>query len=460
MKTRSSSLALALGLSLIAAPAFAQFSEAPDNSFGARLQAQAAERGEAIQAGSEVVIRGMDFKPGQEVTLSRGTQVLNETPLVADEKGGIETRIKLPEDAVVGRHAIMVGVEKPAFATTFELKVSPVVPLSGEDGFDVTANKLVRGLYQVAYSEKNGTLFVTSAVGRPPVKQSELLKLDPATLETVATATPAAAPPVRGQENVFAVYGVGVDDANDNVWVTNTRQDTVAVYKQSDLSLVKQFDPGTATHARDVLISQKLGRAYASATGTNQIIVFDAKSLDVLDPIEISSNERRGSFSVGSLDLDDEGGKLYAVSLSTNELAVVDLAEGKVEKVISLPTARSAIGVAYSSKSKRVFVAAQGSDNVLIVDPESGEVLHDVATGAGPLNVTLEPQSDLAFVSNRGSGTVTVINAEGKIVANLAGGTFPNHVSHDDKGNVFAINKSRGEDDAEGDRISRLTSKK
>jgi len=43
------------------------------------------------------------------------------------------------------------------------------------------------------------------------------------------------------------------------------------------------------------------------------------------------------------------------------------------------------------------------------------------------------------------------------VVGNLDGGTFPNHVREDGKGNVFAVNKSRGAEDPKGDRITRIT---
>ena len=87
-------------------------------------------------------------------------------------------------------------------------------------------------------------------------------------------------------------------------------------------------------------------------------------------------------------------------------------------------------------------------------------MLHDVAIGQGALNVAFDAKSGNAFVVSRAAGTVTVVNGEGKIVANLAGGTFPNHVPADGRGDVLVINKSKGADDPEGDRISHIVPKK
>ncbi|TGV62191.1 ATP-binding protein, partial [Mesorhizobium sp. M2D.F.Ca.ET.160.01.1.1] len=111
---------------------------------------------------------------------------------------------------------------------------------SGQAQFATQSSKLVPGLYQSAYSAASNAVFVTSAVGRPPVTQSQLLKLDPTSLKVTQAITPAQVPG-NTHGAVYAVYGVGVDDTHGNVWVTNTRQNSIAVYRQKDLALIHQF---------------------------------------------------------------------------------------------------------------------------------------------------------------------------------------------------------------------------
>ena len=453
---------LGLALSLAAGIAGAQVFSQPDPDFKGNVRATA----QVVLPGTEVTIEGTGFKSGQRVTLLRGDTVLNAQPWVADAEGKVSGKVAIPADAAAGTHPLVVRTSNPDAASIYELKISREVPLSGQDRFETTGNKLARGLYQVAYSAKSNAAFVTSAVGRPPVKQSELLKIDPVTLQVVARATPEAAPapPARpgqapSEGGLYAVYGVGVDDANGNVWVTNTRQDTVAVYRQSDLKLVKQFPVGAVSHARDVLVDPKRGRTYVSATGEDFVAVFDANTLEQLPNIVIASTKRGEKFVPTSLDIDVDAGKLFTVGLSTSEVAIIDIASGKVEKVLALPNARSAIGVAWNPVGKRLLVVSQGSDNLLIVDPATGKVEHDVYVGAGVLNVSYDAKNRLAYTSNRGAGTVSVVDDNGRIVANLDGGTNPNHVSKGPNGVVFAINKARGEDDPQGDRISRIVPK-
>jgi len=449
-----------LSLALLAATglAAAQVFSPPDPDFNGRVRATT----QVVLPGSEVELAGQGFKPGQRVTLLRGETALNATPYIADTEGKFTGKLTIPANAAAAVHPVVVRASEPDAASIFDLKISKTIPLSGQTEFNVNAAKLPGGLYQVAYGAASNALFVTRATRGA----SEVLKLNPDTLDIIARVTPGEAPPPPprpGQQGsqgpvLYAAYGVGVDDANATVWVTNTRQNALAVYQQSDLSLIKQFPSGSASHPRDVVVNPKLGRAYVSMIDKT-IAVFDTKTLEPLPGIEISSSKWGQNFGAASLALDPATGKLYTVSLGSGEVAIIDTATNSVDKVIALKNARSAVGVAWNPDAGRILVAAQGSDNLLIVNPESGEIEHDVYVGAGALNVTYDRATRLAYVSNRGADTITVVNAEGNIVANLAGGSFPNHLTTGPNGTVYAVNKARGAEDPDGDHIRRIVHK-
>lgn len=430
------------------------------NGFQGMVSAAATERGRPILAGGAAVIRGQGLIAGQQITLMRGSHVLNDAPITADAEGRFSFELTVDAAAAPGLHPIVVIAENPAAASVIDLKISPDLPLSGAENFSIESAKVGPGLYQVAFGEGAGAVFVTSAVGRPPVKESALYRLDPKSLEVVARGAAGEAPagPDGREGGVFAVYGLGLDEANATIWATNTRQNTVAVYRQNDLSLVKQFEPGEVDHGRDVVIDPSRGRAYISTSVEPRIEVFTTGSNQKADTITIQSAERGGKFAVMSLALDAKAGRLYTVSMSTNEYAAVDLNDHSV-KVFPLKGAKGASGVAYDPQDGLLFVASQQSDNLLIVKAEDGTVLHDVPVGAGALNVTFEPKSRQAFVANRGAGTITVVDTQGVVKAVLDAGSFPNHLQADGLGNVWAVNKSRGADDDAGDRLWRITPK-
>lgn len=461
---------LAAGSILASQPLVAQAAFSTlDKTAGAEVRFSAAERGQPILAGSEVAVTGENFRPGQQVTLLYGKQPIPGAAFTANAEGKIEGKLTVPASAVSGIHPILVVAEGPYHATVTDLKVSPTIPLSGQSGYKLLQADVTRGLYQSAYSPKTNTLFVTSAVGRPPVSQSELVKLNADSLKVLSRVTPAeapapaprpgapaAAPGEPAKPSVFAVYGVGIDDSKGTVWVTNTRQNTVAVYNQADLSLVKQFAPGTVNHARDVLVDEPLGKAYASATGTPKVVVFDTGKLDVLKTIEIKSGQRGKEFSATSLSLDPKAHRLYTVSLSTGEVAVINTQTDAVEKLFQVPGVRAAIGVSHDPVTGRIFVAAQGSDNLVVLDGADGKVLADTPIGAGALNVAFDPVKRRAYVSNRGAGTVAVTDVDGKIVANLGPAPQANHVSLGKGGVVYAVDKSANARNVDGDAVLRI----
>lgn len=460
-------LAASLALALAACASTAQFG-AKDAAFKGRIGVTDTP---VVLAGKPVTLAGRDFTPGQQVALSYGGVALGQTA-TADKDGNFRTQFVLPAAAEPGRYSVIASATNPPASLLVPLKISPNVPLSGQERFNVQSQTLVPGLYQAGYSAKTDRVFVTSAVGRPPVTRSELVKVNAQTLaiEQRVTAPVAPTPPARAGApapaanasnlpGLYAVYGVGVDDANGNVWVTNTRQNTLAVYRQSDLAIVKQFEPGVLPHGRDVLIDGLQGKAYASPVGEPYVAVFHTKNPAFLKNIPIQSGIRGPNakdFGPMSLALDQASSRLFVVSAG-GEVAIINTKTDSVEKVFAVENAVSASGIAYDAQNDRIFVAAQGSDNVLIVDAKTGKTLSDVKVGAGTLNVSFDPVKRLAYVANRASDTVTILDPSGKIVGNLDVGSFPNHIAIDGKGTAFTINKARGSEDGEGDRIGRIT---
>lgn len=433
----------------------------PVRDFTGSVTAGAATRGAAVVPGGMAVIRGEHMVPGQQITLMRGRAVLNaDGPLIVDAEGKFRFPLTVDAGAHTGLQPIVMVAENPAAAQVVPLKISPDLALQGAEGFEITDIRVGPGLYQVAFGAAAEAVFVTSAVGRPPVQDSALYRIHAESLEIAGRSRPDTAPRAENGRDggVFALYGLGIDEANGTIWATNTRQNTVAVYRQSDLSLVRQFEPGSVSHSRDVVIDAERGRAYVSTALTPVIEVFDTGALHKTATIALKSLQPGGAFGAMSLALDAKAGRLFTVSMQSDEYAVVDLTDLS-SKTFALPGADGPSGLAYDPVEDLLFVASQNSDNLLIVKASDGRILQNVPVGAGALNVTFEPVSRLAFVACRGAGTIAVVEPGGQLRAVLDAGSLPNHLQADGRGAVWAVNKSRGEDDASGDRLWRLVPK-
>lgn len=435
-----------------AIPALAESAFDAPAAFGARVSFSGPDRG-PIYPGTEVEIGGQGFAPGQDVRLMRGATEL-APGLKADADGKIAVNLTLPEDAVAGMHPVVVQTEAPDSAGIAELKISQPVPLTGEDKFVVEKRQLSAGLYQFALGQDGKALFVTATSGRGADARSSLLKVDAATLDVIAEG-PVATAPAKGDAPAtpISVYGIGADNASGTIWVTNTRQNTIAVYNQSDLSLVKQFDEGAADHGRDVMIDEGKGLAYVSAGGVE---IFDTKTLDHVAQIEIASKERGGEFRAMGFALDTANQKLYTVSLTTPEIARIDL-ETRTVEVFAVPGILRGTAIDVDPATGTMFVVSQASDDLVAVDA-SGKVLFDVQVGANPHTISFNPANGTVMVGSRVSDTVAQVDAAtGEILANIDSGSFPNFVDTAPDGTVYVVNKARGANDPEGDFIRKIS---
>lgn len=352
-------------------------------------------------------------------------------------------KVEIPNDAKLLDKVLYVDLQAPGAdqATRYEtsVKVTPDNAVKNAEDFDIAAAELPSGLYQSAYSAKENSVYVTRSVGRPPLKETSLIKVNADTLEVEKEITPESA----GASGLYGTYGVDVDDARDRVWVTNTRQNTVSVYKASDLSLIHRFEDGSANHARDVKVDPSTGLAYVSTPrgGTSTIEVFDLDGKSH-SSIDLSGQDFGGTMS---LDLDKETGELFTVSLDKPKAAKIDVRNGNQVTVYDLGEGNleSGSGIAWDSANRNLHITGQGTANDLVYNVDKQAVVANIPTGAGALNTDYNAATGLVYVSNFGADTVSVIDATSlKLVANLSLGGRVNHVQSGKDGNVYAVTKS------------------
>ncbi|MGC3953192.1 MAG: Ig-like domain repeat protein [Propionicimonas sp.] len=403
----------------------------------------------ALTQGAEGVLTLSNLPAGSSVkAVSFGDAEVTFSGLPAAVSDGVATvPYTIAADTALGSYPVTVELTDPAVTFTLaNQKISPDTRIFGEDGFALVSNgeDIFQGLYQSAYSASQDALFVTAASGTGANEDGYLYKLDPDTLQVIASVHPKDQ--TVGGETGKAPYGVGVDDVNGKVWVTNTRTNTLAVYAAADLTLVKQFPTGTISHSRDAIYDPLSDRVFVSSAseGTNgdgYISVFDAKTLEEVTKLQTGP---RTVYSPMSLAVDN--GTLVSPSLSTNKVVKVDTTslEFTFLEVEGINVGgRGASGIAYDAAANRIFVASQNSDEVVVANATTGATIKEVPTGAGALNVALDKVNHLAYVTNFGGSTVTVLDEDGTKVANLPIARA-NHASVDGQGNAYVVDKAAG----------------
>lgn len=78
----------------------------------------------------------------------------------------------------------------------------------------------------------------------------------------------------------------------------------------------------------------------------------------------------------------------------------------------------------------RGFVTNFGGDTISVIDPEQGQLITHIKTGAKPHGVAISPDGSAVYVSNEGSGTlVTIDPVSNAVVHTLQIGNEPNQIA-------------------------------
>ena len=348
----------------------------------------------------------------------------------------------------------------PATATKTKATDNNATTPSTEAHRTVDANgsvaNIIQGLpgqFQVGYSKKNHKLFVPT-VGARGGLASSLARVDADTLQTEAFAELPVKKNDKGQYGYTSAYGVTVDDVDGTVWVTNTTDNSVAVYDQQTLKLiwtnegVKEDDPNWIEHPRSVLVDHESGKAFV--TGRFFVSAIDLKTKQV-EKIQLEGAPDGGTRYI-SMNLFLDGGKLYVPERTGGKLFVVDTKTFKVEKTIQTQGEDSNVevrpsDVAVDHSLNEIYVSSQGvkgvNSGISVYDLQTGEFKKFVKFGTQALALEHDEDRDLVYVTDFGTGKVAVFDGRadeviGEVEMN---GAAANDVTLLKDGSVLVLDK-------------------
>ena len=349
-----------------------------------------------------------------------------------------------------GYPATATKTTKAADSTTPSTEAHRTVDANGS-----VAN-IIQGLpgqFQVGYSKKNHKLFVPT-VGARGGLASSLARVDADTLQTEAFAELPVKKNDKGQYGYTSAYGVTVDDVDGTVWVTNTTDNSVAVYDQQTLKLiwtnegVKEGDPNWIEHPRSVLVDHESGKAFV--TGRFFVSAIDLKTKQV-EKIQLEGAPDNGTRYI-SMNLFLDGGKLYVPERTGGKLFVVDTKTFKVEKTIQTQGEDSTVevrpsDVAVDHSLNEIYVSSQGvkgvNSGISVYDLTTGEFKKFVKFGTQALALEHDEDRDLVYVTDFGTGKVAVFDGRadeviGEVEMN---GAAANDVTLLKDGSVLVLDK-------------------
>jgi YVTN family beta-propeller protein len=163
---------------------------------------------------------------------------------------------------------------------------------------------------------------------------------------------------------------------------------------------------GTAPSAEGAALGMAVSpdgrRAYVTHRNSNLVSVVDLRTKAVIRKVAV------GSLPVG-LAVGGHDGSIYAVNSGSGTLTRID------EKSLTVVGRQIRVGKQPQSIVVRpgkdvAYVTNLGDDTVSVVDLEAGNVIKTIAVGDRPLKLAIDGTGRRLYVANQGSATVTVIS--------------------------------------------------
>ena len=156
------------------------------------------------------------------------------------------------------------------------------------------------------------------------------------------------------------------------------------------------------------VVADRNGRAFASVSGSNEIAVVDLAQGKVIARIGT------GAYPHG-LRLSPDGAELYVANVEDGSVSVIDT-QG-LEEAARIPVGAAPVQVGFTPDGTRVYVSLRDEDRVAVINTASREVEGKIDVGPGPIQLMATLDGKYVYVANQGSeaapnDSVSVINTE------------------------------------------------
>ena len=168
------------------------------------------------------------------------------------------------------------------------------------------------------------------------------------------------------------------------------------------------LDPSTGEVQRQLPISDPYQLQFSpdgkwlvvNGLARNQVDIYDAATMRLLKRVPLAAMPSHLNYSPDSR-------VVYVTLQETSRLAAIDLATGAV--LWDRDVGKTPAGVLWHAG--KLLVALMGADGLAVVDPADGHIERRVATGRGAHNIFATPDGKAIYVANRVDGSISVLDA-------------------------------------------------
>jgi DNA-binding beta-propeller fold protein YncE len=205
------------------------------------------------------------------------------------------------------------------------------------------------------------------------------------------------------------VHGVAIASAFKHGFVSVGRENQVLMFDPSTLKPVKKIDVGKGPDG--IYYDPGSKRIFTNNHGTHDVSAIDAASGDVVGTVKVEGDGEQAVLADGLVYLNSE---------DTNEVVVFDPKTLTVKKRMPIGLAKTPTGLAYDPKTKRLFIGCREEPMLVVMNAVSGKVVASFPIGTGADWAHFEAGAKLIFVST-GQGVLNVFHQKSPDVYEDAG---------------------------------------
>lgn len=192
------------------------------------------------------------------------------------------------------------------------------------------------------------------------------------------------------------VHGIAIATKFNHGFTSNGRENKVSMFDPATLKLIKKIDVGKGPDG--IYYDPETKRVFTNNHGSHDITAIDAKSGDVVGTVKAEGDGEQAVIA---------GDRIYVNSENTNEVVVFDPKSLEVKKRFPIGVAKTPTGLAYDAKTRRLFIGCRNEPKMVVMDAMSGKVIESFPIGRGVDFAGFDPDAKLIFFSC-GDGTLSI----------------------------------------------------
>jgi YVTN family beta-propeller protein len=225
---------------------------------------------------------------------------------------------------------------------------------------------------------------------------------------------------------------LAINETTNRIYVANNGDGSVSVIDGATDVVVATVNVGALPYV--LAVNPVTNKVFVSNTFSNAITLIDGAT-NAMSTIKAGSAD--------SIVIDTKRDRAYLIGWEGTSLTVLDSKAATVGKVQM--DGMHLWGMAVDEAAGKIYVTRAGKAELAIVDEASGTVTN-MATGATPCTVAVNPATNLIYVVNHEDHAVTVIDgAQAKILATVKVGEKPQGIVIDAKANRIYVANVHGD---------------